>query len=212
MPRPDGVSGESGREAEMTPAIVFLVIVLGLAALMLAARLVMAGRNYLRYRGERLITCPENKKPAAVVVDARRAARQTLVGHPRLRLEDCSRWPEKQNCPQDCLREVEADPEKCLVWAIVTHWYEGQSCVYCGNPFGKITWHDHKPALLSPAGKTVQWTEIPAEWLPEVLETYRPICWNCHVAETFRREHGEIVIERPWERGPMGEFPAVHKH
>ncbi len=196
----------------MTPATLFLIAVLGLAAVVLAVRVVMAGRTYLRYRGTRLITCPENQKPAAVDVDAGRAARETLVGHPHLRLEDCSRWPEKKNCPQDCLREVEADPERCLVWAIITHWYQGQTCVYCGKLFGKITWHDHKPALLSPAEKTMQWTEVPAELLPEVLETYRPVCWNCHVAETFRREHSEMVVERPWERGPMGEFITEHHH
>ena len=37
----------------------------------------------------------------------------------------------------------------------------------------------------------------PLEKLQEVLATHWPVCWNCHVAETFRREHPELVAHRP---------------
>jgi hypothetical protein len=196
----------------MTPGTLLLIVVAALAAVVVAMQVVKAWRSYLLYRGTRLVTCPETEKPAAVEVDAGRAARETLLGRARLRLEDCSRWPEREDCPQDCLKQVEADPEGCLVWAIVTRWYRGRTCAYCGKLFGEITWHEHRPALVSPAGKTMQWTEVSPELLPGVLETHRPVCWNCHIAETFRREHGEMVTNRQWERGAMGEFPAVHKH
>lgn len=56
---------------------------------------------------------------------------------------------------------------------------------------------ERKPALMSPERRTVEWHEVPAETLPEVLSTYRPVCWSCHIAESFRREHPELVIERP---------------
>jgi hypothetical protein len=72
----------------------------------------------------------------------------------------------------------------------------------------KIQWHDHRPALLSPDKKTVQWSEIPAEELPEVFEKHLPVCWSCHIAETFRREYPEPVVDRPWKRGAMGEYVA----
>jgi hypothetical protein len=42
----------------------------------------------------------------------------------------------------------------------------------------------------------VQWSEIPAEKLQEVMRTHQPVCWNCHIAETFRREHPELVVDR----------------
>jgi hypothetical protein len=39
--------------------------------------------------------------------------------------------------------------------------------------------------------------EIPAEELQEVLGTHWPVCWNCHTAQTFRRERPELVVDRP---------------
>jgi len=47
-----------------------------------------------------------------------------------------------------------------------------------------------------PSAKLLNGT-IPAEKLQEVLRTDWPVCWNCHVAETFRREHPELVVNRP---------------
>ena len=66
-----------------------------------------------------LITCPETGKPAAVKVDAGQAVRESVLGHPKIRLEECSRWPERQNCGQECLSQIEADPENCLVWMTI---------------------------------------------------------------------------------------------
>jgi hypothetical protein len=33
--------------------------------------------------------------------------------------------------------------------------------------------------------------------LPEVFLTYAPVCWDCHIAETLRREHPELIVDRP---------------
>ena len=79
----------------------------------------------------------------------------------------------------------------------MNQWYQEQKCVYCHKPFGEIQWHDHPPALLNNNRQTVQWNEIAAEKLQEALSTYRPVCWSCHIAETFRREHPEMVVDRP---------------
>ncbi|MBZ5701361.1 MAG: hypothetical protein LAN84_05890 [Acidobacteriia bacterium] len=187
-----------------------------IATLVLAAGVILVGcfvgvRTYLRYRGKMLITCPETGKAAAVKVDATQAVRESLVGHAKIRLEECSRWPERQNCGQECLSQVEADPEKCLVWTTVAKWYEGKSCAYCHKPFGEIHWHDHRPALVGPAGKSVQWNEIRAERLPEFFATHLPVCWDCHIAETFRHEHPELVVDRTWKRGAMGEVIPEHR-
>jgi hypothetical protein len=154
-------------------------------------------RAYFRYRGERLVVCPETQKPAAVDVAAGRAARQALGGKLELRLSDCSRWPERAGCGQDCLSQVEADPGSCLVWNIVARWYADKTCALCGKPFGEVHWHDHRPALLDAEMRTVQWTEIAPENLPAVFATHWPVCWNCHIAESFRRQHPELITNRP---------------
>ena len=31
---------------------------------------------------------------------------------------------------------------------------------------------------------------------PVMLDSYLPVCWDCHIAESFRREHPELVTDR----------------
>jgi hypothetical protein len=166
----------------------------------------LALRTYLRYRGKRLVTCPETQQAAAVRVNAGKALATTLIGKSEVRLDQCSRWPERRNCGQECLSQVNADPEHCLVWNIVDEWYEGKSCVYCQKPFVEMHWHDRPPALLSPDHIAKQWNEVPPEQLPTIFETHLPICWNCYIAETYRRQNPERVVNRAWERGAGGEY------
>lgn len=80
-------------------------------------------------------------------------------------------------------------------------WYNTKSCVYCGNRFDEIHLTDHKPGLQSPDGKLVKWSEIPIHGVENVLATYMPVCWSCYVAQSFRREHPELVVYRPWRDG-----------
>ena len=35
------------------------------------------------------------------------------------------------------------------------------------------------------------------EFLQDAMKTRQPICWSCHIAETFRRQHPEMVVDRP---------------
>ena len=156
-------------------------------------------RAYLKYRGTRLVTCPENHSPAAVEVDARYAAGKAAFEGLDLKLASCSRWPEGQDCGRVCLRQIEASPENCLVRNILTKWYNDKECVYCRRPMGEIRWHAHKPALLSPEGKSVEWFEVRPETIPGVLATHQPVCWNCHISERFRLEHPDLVVDRNYE-------------
>lgn len=167
-----------------------------LVAVYVGVRIAQAVGAYLALRGERIITCPETRRPAAVQVAAGKAALQTFAGTPKLRLKDCSRWPERRDCDQACLHQIAESPGECLVWNIVTRWFEGKTCVYCQRPFGQINWHEHRPALLAPDGTTVQWTDVEAQHLPDVLATHQPVCWDCHIAETLRRQHPELVTDR----------------
>ncbi len=173
------------------------LVMIGIAVLVIAYPAVRMLRSYYRLRGKRLVTCPETQRPAAVELDAGRLARQAAWGGPHLRLSECSRWPERRACGQECLREIEAAPEGCLVRTIVADWYEGKKCACCGRMIHEVEWLGHKPALMDPAHKTVHWDQVPAEKLPEVFLTHQPVCFDCHIAETFRREHPELVTDRP---------------
>ena len=58
----------------------------------------------------------------------------------------------------------------------------------------------HRPGLLGPDQKTVEWRDVAPEVVPGALETHKPVCWDCHIAETFRREHPGLVTDRNWKR------------
>ena len=182
--------------------LTFLVV----AAVFVVVELRRALRTYLKFRGKLLVSCPETHKPAAVRVAAANAAIQTTFGNAELRLSECSRWPERQACGQECLQQIEEAPNACLVRTIINRWYHGQNCAYCHKPFGEIRWHDHPPALVNQECKTVQWNEIPTEKLQEALTTHRPVCWSCHIAETFREEHPELVVDRPSDQLRMNLY------
>ncbi len=179
----------------MAKAIFLTVAIFAVASLGLVLAIIV--RKYLKFRGTRLISCPETKEPAAVEVDAKHAAIGASFGERKLRLTECSRWPERRDCGQECLKQIESAPEDCLVRTIATRWYQGKSCALCGKPFAEIHWSDHKPALIDSKRNTVQWNEVRPEKLPEMLSTHLPVCWNCHIVEWFRRRYPELATERP---------------
>lgn len=172
------------------------ILVVSISALLAAGAVWRLGRAWIRYRGQRVITCPENQRPAGVRVDALHAARTALGKGPELRLSACSRWPEMAGCGQMCLSQIEAAPEDCLVRNILLQWYEGKACAWCGHPFGEISLAGSKPALLRPDNISVEWSQVPADKLSETLLAALPICFACHMANTLVREHPEIVVER----------------
>jgi hypothetical protein len=176
-------------------AIVVVALVVGVAAL---AGFIL--RGYLKQRGDRLITCPETLTNEAVRVDAGQAAVSTLMGHTELTLASCSRWPERQGCGQECLSQIKSAPDGCLIRTTVAKWYAGKTCAICGRPVGDREWMEHAPALLDPRDpdrRTTTWDRVPPERILDVLATHEPVCWNCHVAETFRHQRPDLVIDRP---------------
>jgi hypothetical protein len=152
------------------------------------------GSTWWKYRGRRVVTCPENHHPAGVTVDAFHVMAGAAMGKaPRLRLDSCSRWPEKAGCGQDCLRQIEASPESCLVRNILLDWYAGKDCCSCDMPIGVFTLAGAKPAVLRPDGTSMEWNGIPAEELQQTLAESKPICFACHMARKMLREHRELV-------------------
>lgn len=64
-------------------------------------------QTFLRFRSPKRLACPVTGGRAAVRVDASRAAfTDALVGRPRLRVGDCSLWPERSGCAQGCLTRL----------------------------------------------------------------------------------------------------------
>jgi len=184
----------------MTISVLTIIIaVLVLAVGLFVYRAVPGVRAFFNFRGERLVTCPDNQQTVAVNVAAKEAAVGAFLNEPTLRLNQCTRWPEKQDCGQECLQQIEADPERCLVWNIVAKWYEGKSCAFCRKPIPPLQHIDHAPALLGPDFKTAEWKSVRPENLQQVFATHQPVCWNCHVTETFRRLHPELVTNRSLE-------------
>ncbi len=171
-------------------------LILGLAVVLLAAAGWRLGSAWLRNRGARAITCPENQTPAGVRVDERHAALSALKGTPELRLAACSRWPERAGCGQQCLAQIAAAPDGCLVRKILADWYEGKVCACCGQPFHEVEWAVQKPALMSADRISVEWNQIPVEQLREKLAAALPVCFACHMANTLVREHPDLAVDR----------------
>jgi hypothetical protein len=177
--------------------LLYLVVAAVLAAA-LYALLRRPVREYFRMRGARVITCPDSQQPAAVTVDARHAALTAAGGHERLRLDSCSRWPEKAGCGQGCLEQIATQPMDCLVKEQVSRWYADKSCAICGTSLGAVEWASHKPALRAPEGVTLEWSDVRPETMFDVMRTHAAICWDCHVAETFRRQRPDLVLDNPF--------------
>ena len=171
-------------------------------------------RSSSKYRGTRIVTCPETKRPAIVEVDALHASLTSTVGLPDIRLQDCTRWPIKEQCGQECLMDLDVAPARCLVSGVLMRWYSDKNCVYCSKPFRELHWVDHRPALLSLYGELLSWNEVNLDKLRDVLETHSPVCCDCYIAQRFRLDHPDLVVFRPWQNGISGDADgsSVSRH
>jgi hypothetical protein len=203
VPAPRGRSSGAGGEDTMATEVYLFIGVLAIGIVYVTKRV----WERMRFRGKMLVTCPETREPAAVKVNVRRAVVKAMAGRKELELSECSRWPERGECDQYCLEQIERDPENHRVWTIAAHWYVGKKCAYCQRPIEALSHFDRRPALLDRQRKTAEWDDVPAEKLPGAFSTDLPVCWSCHMAHTFVREHPDLVVYRPWEKcGPLGEY------
>lgn len=145
--------------------------------------------------GVRLVTCPETGEVAAVGFDRLHAAFTALVHHkPDVRLGRCSRWAVRGPCDHACVPQA-AVPDSAVT-NIIAHWSQGRNCALCHNPLNEAPRLGHHIALLASDGVTSEWPDVPPETLPGTLRTRQPVCWDCHVVETFRRKYPELVTDR----------------
>lgn len=150
-------------------------------------------------RGERIVTCPETGKPAAVRIDVGHALATLVDDLSGIRLQACSRWAERGPCDQVCAADAERYDSAAS--RIVYAWAQDKACVYCGKPVVEEETLGHHAALLGDDGVTREWLDIPGSQLPDALAHDHPVCWDCHVAESFRRAYPELVTDRqPFRR------------
>ena len=187
----------------------FAWIAASVVLVVVAVTIVRYAVAYARLQGKRVLTCPETGARVGVDLDVNHAVAGSLFGgKPDLRLQDCTRWPDRASCDQACLHQLEGAPESCQLQTMLSDWYRGKKCSFCRTPFGEINWTDHRPALLARDLRTIEWKDVQPEMVDLVLETHTPVCWNCHIAETFRREHPELVTDR---RFAKSEQQAHHQ-
>jgi hypothetical protein len=185
----------------MIPSTGLVVGLLALAAAWATWQFLRMVRVWRLLSGVRVVTCTATGGPAVVRVDAGRAAANTLVlNGPETRITECSLWATGGSCDQGCMQE--ALTRESALRVVVDHWYLHRTCVYCHRLIGTAQSFGHRAALLTPQGTTREWSELPADRLLDSLRTDSPVCWNCHVAETFRREHPDLITDRPWPKPP----------
>jgi hypothetical protein len=89
----------------MVPLFWLVLVLVGSCLLLLT--LGLWGQSiYNHYHAGRAVTCPETHQQVGVRFDALRAATTTLSGRPGFRLADCTRWPQRAGCGQDCIPQA----------------------------------------------------------------------------------------------------------
>ena len=105
-------------------------------------------------------------------------------------------WQSDRDLPDlSAVLDQVAVPESATA-ALVRAWADGRQCVSCGSPVRESRFTGHHVALLDPSGLTREWVDIGADRLTLALSTSLPVCWSCHVAATFRRQHPDLVTDR----------------
>ena len=125
----------------MTVSVLIALTVVVLAVGLFIFRAIPGVRAYFNLRGKRLIICPETHTPEAVDVAAGEAAVGAFLSEPTLRLIECSRWPERQDCGQDCLQQIEIDPRTAWSGTLSRSGTKGRVACFAASRSARfITW------------------------------------------------------------------------
>ena len=177
----------------MTPH--FFIVLLLLAVL--SVYIAIAARTWVHVRGARIVICPETQRPAAVRVDVGRAVGSAVWERPDYRLESCSRWPERRECAQSCVRQIEAAPSETSPKAIAGHFFSHEHCALCTHPIAPPHSMTLQPGFMDPATHMVQsWNELEPQDLLAAIATRQPLCANCTLAESYRQRFPDRFTDR----------------
>jgi hypothetical protein len=173
------------------------LLTLLLIAMVVLTYVAITVATWLKLRSTRLVACPENQQPAAVAVDVPHAVLTALREAPELRLQSCSRWPEHANCKEECVTQIAEAPHDTRVTSLLRLFFAGKQCVLCHRDIPLVRAGDPKPGFLNPISHEIlAWESIPPQELSAISRTHLPICSNCHIFETFRQEHPDLVVDR----------------
>ncbi|MBI4522234.1 MAG: hypothetical protein HY695_00290 [Deltaproteobacteria bacterium] len=88
----------------MNAALMTMTVVVGLGLVYVLLPLVV--HTFQRYCSKRILQCPETQETVQVEIDPRRAAFSSAFGRPLLRVTNCTLWPKRKGCHQECTRSA----------------------------------------------------------------------------------------------------------
>lgn len=169
-----------------------ILFVIG-AILLVALPIGVSLQAYFRNRGRRTVICPDNHEPVTVEVDGTFAFSTALRGQEHERLHTCSRWPEKGDCGQECLAQVDPSPEN--LERLLQKWYQGKTCAICERPLTPADWRRGRLALLNEKQKLFELRHMHLDQIPSLLDQMAPLCWNCHQEERVRQAEPPRILK-----------------
>ncbi len=162
----------------------FVLFFIG-AFILLGPSVALSLQDYYRNRGRQAVACPETGQAVDVEVDNKFAFWTSWRGQQHSRLQSCTQWPEKGDCGQECLAQIDPSPEN--VDRLLTKWYEGKSCAICTRSLSASDWRRSRLALLNREHKLFELRDMNLDELQTTLQDMRPLCWNCHQEERARQ-------------------------
>jgi hypothetical protein len=94
-------------------------------------------------------------------------------------------------------RHAKGNRHDAATTAQLKHFFEGKQCAACNRPIPPVHAGELRPGLRNAnTHEAVAWDDIPAANLSTTLETHVPICSNCVIIETLRRQQPELVVDR----------------
>jgi hypothetical protein len=173
------------------------------AILLIALPVGMSLQSYFRNRGRKSVVCPDNRETVTVELDSKYALSTALRGQEHERLQSCSRWPEKGDCGQECLAQVDPTPEN--LERLLQKWYQGKACAICERALTPADWRRSRLALLNEKEKLFELRHMHLDEIPSALDKMAPLCWNCHQEERARQAQPPRIL-----KGDRRKFgPAV---
>jgi hypothetical protein len=103
-----------------------------------------------------------------VELDNQYAWKTALRGEEHERLHLCSRWPEKGDCGQECLAQVDPMPEN--LERLLKRWYQDKSSAICERALTPADWRRSRLALLNEKQKLFELRHMQLDKIPSALD------------------------------------------
>jgi hypothetical protein len=163
------------------------------ACLLTGLPVALSIEDYYKNRGRQSVTCPASHQAADIEVDRQFAFWTALRGQEHSRLQSCSQWPEKGDCGQECLAQIDPSPEN--IERLLTKWQERKRCAICTQALTPGDWRQGRLAGLDQNQKLIGLREMTLDRFAATLENMRPLCWNCHQEERERQPVPAVILK-----------------